>query len=179
MPKSDSIQNLQQILMDGGERVFGTAPKVILNIIKSRAWKKRLDENGKPFASFEALVSAPYWHGLESSVEDIRRICFKNEEALQAIDRIIPAAAEPGRELEAPRDDKGRYLSNGDNVTSGEEERGNSPTYALRRLKRDRPDLAERVMSGELSANAAAIEAGFRKPPKPRLKVCPHCGGEL
>jgi hypothetical protein len=40
-------------------------------------------------------------------------------------------------------------------------------TYALRRLKRDRPDLAEKVITGELSANAAAIEAGFRKPPSP------------
>ena len=47
-------------------------------------------------------------------------------------------------------------------------------TGVLRRLKRDRPDLAERVVSGEISANAAAIQAGFRKPPKPRLKVCPH-----
>ena len=31
------------------------------------------------------------------------------------------------------------------------------------RLKRDHPELAKRVESGELSANAAAIEAGFRK----------------
>ncbi len=36
-------------------------------------------------------------------------------------------------------------------------------TYTVRRLKRDRPDLAERVISGDLSANAAAIEAGFGK----------------
>ena len=35
----------------------------------------------------------------------------------------------------------------------------------LARLDRDRPDLAERVRGGDLSANAAAIEAGFRKPP--------------
>ena len=33
----------------------------------------------------------------------------------------------------------------------------------LKRLKRDRPDLAERVVAGEMSAHAAAIEAGFRK----------------
>lgn len=39
---------------------------------------------------------------------------------------------------------------------------GIEPTVA--RLKRDNPDLAERVIRGELSANAAAIEAGFRKP---------------
>jgi hypothetical protein len=29
-------------------------------------------------------------------------------------------------------------------------------------LKRDRPNLASRVEAGDLSANAAAIEAGFR-----------------
>jgi hypothetical protein len=56
---------------------------------------------------------------------------------------------------------------------------GTTATNTLRRLKRDRPDLAERVVAGEISANAAAIEAGFRKPPARRLKTCPHCGGEL
>jgi hypothetical protein len=35
------------------------------------------------------------------------------------------------------------------------------------RLRRDRPDLAERVEAGELSANAAALEAGFRHKRRP------------
>ncbi|MEO1979145.1 MAG: hypothetical protein ABGZ24_01350, partial [Fuerstiella sp.] len=35
-------------------------------------------------------------------------------------------------------------------------------TYTLRRLARDHADLLARVRAGELSANAAAIEAGFR-----------------
>jgi hypothetical protein len=39
---------------------------------------------------------------------------------------------------------------------------GSDTSYTLARLKRDRPDLLDRVKSGELSANAAAIEAGFR-----------------
>ena len=39
---------------------------------------------------------------------------------------------------------------------------GNSAARATARLKRDRPDLADRVIRGELSANAAAVEAGFR-----------------
>ena len=42
---------------------------------------------------------------------------------------------------------------------------GRGVTYILKRLKRDRPDLLKRVVSGELSANAAAVEAGFRKRP--------------
>jgi hypothetical protein len=30
-------------------------------------------------------------------------------------------------------------------------------------LQRDRPDLAACVLAGEISANAAAVEAGFRR----------------
>jgi len=48
---------------------------------------------------------------------------------------------------------------------SGSATVGRGVTYTLRRLKRDRPDLLKRVVSGELSANAAAVEAGFRKRP--------------
>jgi hypothetical protein len=33
----------------------------------------------------------------------------------------------------------------------------------LRRLKRDRPDLAAKVVAGELTAHAAAVEAGIRQ----------------
>jgi hypothetical protein len=32
------------------------------------------------------------------------------------------------------------------------------------RLKRDHPALAEEVIAGRLSAHAAAVQAGFRKP---------------
>ena len=53
----------------------------------------------------------------------------------------------------------------------GEGERGSSLYSKLERtvdhwlagLRRDRPDLAERVEDGGMSAHAAAIEAGWRK----------------
>jgi ribosomal protein S20 len=41
--------------------------------------------------------------------------------------------------------------------------RGNSQAYTLRRLKRQHPVLFRKVTSGELTANQAAIQAGFRK----------------
>jgi hypothetical protein len=41
--------------------------------------------------------------------------------------------------------------------------RGNSETYIVRRLKRDRPDLAKLVLDGKVSARAAGISAGFVK----------------
>ena len=54
-----------------------------------------------------------------------------------------------------------QHSGGGNKVTSND--RGNSADYTRKRLKRDRPDLLERVAEGELSANVAAIEAGFRK----------------
>jgi hypothetical protein len=47
---------------------------------------------------------------------------------------------------------------------------GNRRDYTLARLERDRPDLAMQVRQGSMSANAAAIEAGFRKPPPSSLE---------
>jgi hypothetical protein len=40
---------------------------------------------------------------------------------------------------------------------------GNDTSYTLRRLARDNPEMLDRIESGELSVNAAAIAAGIRK----------------
>lgn len=63
---------------------------------------------------------------------------------------------------------KGGRPKNDDNVTSFEGRKtGNSKAYTLDRLSHESPGLYEAVCRGEMSANRAAIEAGFRKPPKP------------
>lgn len=49
----------------------------------------------------------------------------------------------------------------GSNTTVSGNDRGES--YTIRRLKRDNPELARAVISGDMTANAAAIAAGFRK----------------
>jgi hypothetical protein len=40
---------------------------------------------------------------------------------------------------------------------------GNSAAAALRRLRKDRPDIHARVLAGELSPHAGMLAAGFRK----------------
>ena len=50
-----------------------------------------------------------------------------------------------------------------DNIINTTSSQGTSKAYTVSRLKRDRPDLFEKVVAGELSANRAAIEAGFRR----------------
>jgi hypothetical protein len=86
-------------------------------------------------------------------------------------------AAHPPEKVEAPIQDDAETLTlwreattakphvhvgDGDNVTI-KPERGNARAYTLARLKRERSDLFKQVTAGKLSANAAAITAGWRK----------------
>jgi hypothetical protein len=58
------------------------------------------------------------------------------------------------------------HRSDTDNI-SIKPKHGTSRAYTLDRLKREQPDIFARVVAGELTANAAAIEAGFRKSATP------------
>lgn len=49
---------------------------------------------------------------------------------------------------------------------------GNEAAYALRRLRKDRPDIHARVLAGELTPHAGMVEAGFRKK-RPSKKLTP------
>jgi len=73
-------------------------------------------------------------------------------EIWQAIQRDVPAAAKHGG--------KNKYNSDEvDNVNFIKG--GNAQEYKIRRLKRDAPALADKVIKGEMSANAAFIKAGL------------------
>ena len=86
---------------------------------------------------------------------------------------MIVACVEPLRDLKDKSPGPGRghktRLYNNDVI----ERQGTSQTYLIRRLKRDRPDIAERLARGEFkSARAAAIEAGIIKPDTPFIVIC-------
>ena len=58
----------------------------------------------------------------------------------------------------------GKRHLNIDNINNIKVPDGTSKDAGLRRLRKDRNDLHQQVMSGEKSVNAAMVEAGFRKP---------------
>jgi hypothetical protein len=53
--------------------------------------------------------------------------------------------------------------NNNNYVNEVERPSGNSESYALRKLRKDRRDLHARVLAGEITAHAGMVEAGFRK----------------
>jgi hypothetical protein len=61
---------------------------------------------------------------------------------------------------------QGRPKKGEEKPTNGRIKYGGNPAYILARLDRDgHDDLAAKVRASEMSANAAAIEVGYRKPP--------------
>jgi hypothetical protein len=64
-----------------------------------------------------------------------------------------------------PRGRPKKNVSNRENVTDNYSGRPKSGTRAeaLRRLRKERPDIHARVLGGELSAHAGMVEAGFRR----------------
>lgn len=96
--------------------------------------------------------------GLGTDLATIKRLCGDDMEALDMVDRVTV-----------------KPKVHHDNV-SMTAEHGNTKNYALRRLRKDRPDLHAQVLAGDLSPHAAAVEAGFRKqtmtvPAEPRAAV--------
>jgi hypothetical protein len=128
-----------------------------------------MDVTQNPPATFREFIEAPPLRGLGEKLEDIERLIADDAESLVRLRELVVA----GRGNPTGNNQYG----NGDNVTISTDlfdkpepskpqaERGNSRAYALTRLKKERPDLFDRVAAKELTANRAAIEAGWRKVP--------------
>ena len=140
-------------------------PAALKNVLVERQWVGHVDKHGKPFASFEAFATHRLWQGLETTIDDLRVHCRKHPEVY----RLLLAEIEKGATHSEAGAKGGRGKKAGDNVTSFK--RGNGALYTLKRLKRDRPDLFQVVLGGGMTANAAAIEAGFRKQATPLERI--------
>jgi hypothetical protein len=131
-------------------------PGLISKIIREKVWERRI-HNGRliELPNLRALITEPFPRGWSEQPDKIEAIIKSDIESLALFrDAMVDG---PGQ----PRLSETKSIS--DNVTNTLIDRGNSKSYTVSRLKRDRPDLFERVVAGELSANRAAIEAGYRR----------------
>lgn len=127
-------------------------------VIREKFWERRI-HNGHliELPNLRALITEPFPRGWSEQPDKIEAIIKSDIESLALFREAMVDG--PGGD----RQSESKSIS--DNVTNALVVRGNSKSYTVSRLKRDRPDLFERVVAGELSANRAAIEAGFRKVP--------------
>jgi hypothetical protein len=98
-------------------------------------------------ADRSALLSTP--------TVSLKHLCQDDPGALDAIDRATVGGHGTNQYT------KGLESNNITLQDTPKPQTGTSNTYALRRLRKDRPDLHERVLAEEVSPHAAMVEAGF------------------
>jgi hypothetical protein len=129
----------------------------LVEVIRTGAWRHysvygRQEVRHDNFMEF--LTATP-WDGLGcKDTKQIERLCADDPEAVQALRDALKG--KPGGVNQYNQEERGSH----DNVMQSSQ--GNSLGYTLDRLSREHSALYQRVLDGELTANAAAIEAGFR-----------------
>jgi hypothetical protein len=147
-----TVADIQEMMRDAG---FGLKhlPIHLEILLKEEAWKHRvIKQTGKvaEFDRFEDFVEANLCAGLESSVDQLKRLCSDNVPVLDLIDHAV-------------QNPNGVHNRAVDNSNSIERPTGTTRANALRRLRTQRPDLHTKVLKGDLSPHSAMIEAGFRE----------------
>ncbi len=151
------VQQLSKAIA-GGLGNIRYIPNMVKEIIEKEMWKeRRILQSGEivQFTSFAEFVTTPPLEGLGASMEDIRLLCRDDEQATRLLLEEIEPINPNGTNRHTP--EQTRY----NNIIPRQ---GDDPSYKLARLKRDNPELAQAVINGELSAHAAAVEAGFANP---------------
>lgn len=138
---------------------------LVKRLLETEAWKKRevpqLGKEPVEFSNFVDFITTPPLKGCGWPTEKVEALIKDDADTLRMWRKAITAPI-------------GRPSENTD-IISIKPEHGTSLAYTLDRLKREDWKLYDKVITGELSANAAAIKAGFRKKP---VKRCPKCGHE-
>lgn len=133
-----------------GDSGLRDVPETLLRLIETDAWKHYVTESGREYTheSFAAFVEAKPFEGIGATVKQLERLCVEHPKAREALQGVLKSK-------------RGRGNKRNNNIT--DISTGTSQGYTLERLHRESPELYEQVCAGEMSANAAAIQAGFRK----------------
>ncbi len=153
--KDELITTLAKLVNSAGWDLQ-SLPGLVKRVITEEMWPERvvrITHETARFKSFAEFVTTPPPAGLGTNVETLERLCRDDAEALTLLRQVTTRP-----NYRPAKDDAG----SNDNVMSNAGQ-GNSRAYTLDRLSRERPDLYQQVVDKELTANAAAIEAGWRK----------------
>lgn len=125
---------------------------------------KLADRDGVAFGTWEDFVQYPEPYGLGMRADIVAAIMTERDKRklLRDVVEAVPPLAKHGGDRVSGEQ--------GDNVTLLA--RGNSASYLIAKLKRDAPEIAERLAAGEFrSVRAAALAAGIVKPPRPLVEL--------
>lgn len=159
----EKVQHLQQRWAEGALDLQAFE-RLLVEVIESGAWRSFHTPNGAPVQppSFRHFVTEQPFRGLGTTPEKIANHLGDNNAAVVKMKDLLKGkSGAPVGNTNAVKDRKAEEKQSTNNI-SRLTKHGTRRDYTLERLERERPDLRARVDANELTANAAAIEAGFR-----------------
>ena len=137
-------------------------------IIEDRTWERVTDESGQTFAGRFLDFVADRKCGLNTSPSELRKVIgllHPRESKRDVAKRTADMRAEVQRLLKEEIEPAAEHGTNqyGHSTTVSRPARDTAGAITAR-LKRDDPELAEKVVNGELSAYAAARAKGWKPP---------------
>ncbi|HZC04438.1 MAG TPA: hypothetical protein VE338_02260, partial [Ktedonobacterales bacterium] len=147
------IEALGSAVFHGGS-ALGDVPALLKRVLTTGAWREFETPTHEvvTYTRFEAFVTTPPTRGLGADLALIRRIVADDLETISLLDEA----------LQRPDGKPSHTFNNVQGLDVAP--MGNSTDAAIRRLRKDRPDLHAQVLAGDLSPHRAMVEAGFRHP---------------
>lgn len=159
MSDAERVNLLQEYVASGADDL-DMVTRLVGKVIESGAWREFTTPNGFPVRhrTFHDFVTADRWDGLGTSRDAlVGWVREQDPDVASAVERAwrdeVPAANRNGGDR--------RSVHRGGTTVVDER---NGADGILARLKRDDPETAQKVINGELTANAAARSKGWRKP---------------
>jgi hypothetical protein len=148
------VQSLGTALKHG-EGHLSNVPLLMKRLLREGLWREFVTPMGERvvYDRIEPFVVTPPTKGLGATVDLVTRILKSDVEALDLWDQALQRS--PGGDQRSER-------ATIPNIVKDDAPVGNTQAAALRKLRRDAPELHEQVIAGRLSAHAAMVEAGFR-----------------
>lgn len=150
------ISSLGSALRDG-EHGLDTVPGLLKRVLADGSWREFVTERGEhvEYVRFAEFVTTPPLKGIGATVDLVKRIVAGDKKALDLLDQALQNPHGGDRKSADIKSD----ISTLDKDPN---RRGTGQDYALRKLRKDAPELHADVLAGNLSAHAAMVKAGFR-----------------
>ncbi len=143
------VEALGSSLRRGGN-ALESVPGLLKRTLQEGAWREFTTPRGEVvrYERFVDFVVTPPTAGLGADVDLVRRIVAPDAEAADLLDRALQNVAHrPAGTVD---------------IVNTSRPNGNAQSTALRRLRKDAPELHAEVVAGRISAHAAMVQAGFR-----------------
>ena len=145
---------------DTGAQVMGALPGLVRRLLDEDAWREFATPDGRThhYEQFTEFVEALPPRGLGGRVNQLIALCGTDEELANKVRRLAMQDIAPASPHGA------NQHSGGHSATVSTRPDRDTAAATVARLKRDDPALADLVVSGEVTAHAAARQKGWKKP---------------